>query len=352
MTRVESPLVDADAHEIRRDPSADGPSEQVLTAHGTARLREECVTDEGHAKEWCAVTDEFEGYVMRQHAAADTWEEEKGVRPSSHRFTPHKAHQYTGKIYGGLRHVRDETPTILPLRTVLITLEGWPYDSNGQPAPPVEFLDGLVRGRRETIGELREILDGHSDVYQWGYCWVMEPHEGRRKGYPHCHIGVVVVGDVDRDELIPVRDTYVEANPYARPGDHGPASLTIEDARHDPDVVDGLGAELTNNLVSYEFDLSKRDIHDVPIAVRRFSALLWATGKQMVMFGKQFRTWIERSQDDWKPDEETSTKDVDPATYSHGDGHSGPEYVTPEPVDVAFEFPDERDSTDVEEDGR
>ena len=106
--------------------------------------------------------------------------------------------------------------------------------------------------------------------------------------------------------------------------------------------IEGLGSELTNNLVGYEFDTSDstNPLDGVSNAVRRFSALMWATGKRTVTFGETFRDYVSRSQDDWSPD-----GDGDGSGHARSDtdyGGGTPTYVEPEPCDVAFTFPDER----------
>jgi hypothetical protein len=230
-------------------------------------------------KEWGSVTDAFEEYIMKQHAASDTWESEKGVRPSTHRFTPQYAKEKEGKIRGGLRYIRDNTPDSLSIYTVLLTRTGWPYDGDGNPAPPADFLLGLKQGRESAHKRLRRTLKDWGDVRTWARATVCEPHsEGkRRSGFPHAHDGLVVVGtsDVEQDELRqllrPVINTYVEANPFARQCDHSEGALTVMDGRSDGNV-EGLADELTNNLVGYEFDTdgSRGPLDGVSNAVKRF----------------------------------------------------------------------------------
>lgn len=315
---------------------ANGPSNQLLTARATDSLREEAINEDGTAREWGTVTKYFEEYIMTEHAAANTWTQEKGVRPQSHRFTPKYAKRQTGKIHGGLRHVAENTPPSLSLKTVLVTLTGWPYDSEGQPAPPVDFLYGLSAGRTKAHQQLRRILNGHDAVQTWGRVTITEPHSGRRSGYPHSHIGIAAVGEVTTDDLRPVIETYCEANPFARDCDHGDGALTVRDA--DAEDTKRLAAELTNNLVGYEFEpINGSPLESVSDPKRRFASLMWATGKQTVSFGETFREWVARSQAGWSPD---SDPDTDPANPPIPDDVEPLEYVDPAPVDVAYQYPD------------
>ncbi len=123
----------------------------------------------------------------------------------SHRFTVAKALEYEGKVRGALRHVRDNAPDALSVRTVLVTRTGWPYDDAGRPAPPVEYLRALQDGRDAFLRALRRVLD---DTRAWGRVTVREPHEdgGRRPGFPHAHDGIVVVGDVTETDVRPALD--------------------------------------------------------------------------------------------------------------------------------------------------
>lgn len=337
-----SPYVDAENERIV-DPCIEAESirEQVLTAHATDTIREATIAEDGTAHEWRTVTKYFEDYIMSQNAAADTWESEKGVRPSTHRFTPHKARQYEGKIRGGLRFVRDHAPDALPLKTVLVTRTGWPYDCEGRPAPPVDFLTGLHRGRKAFTRALRD--DVLADVPTWGRVTVREPHEegGRRPGYPHAHDGIVVVGDVTEADIRPAVDSYVAANPFARSTDHDEATDAISvwdtDTRMAP--FERLGAELTNGLVGYAFDSSGGSpLAGTTDAQLRFGSLMWTTGKQSVTFDDTFCEWIDRSQDGWTPEKTTATSASPSPSYDEAGG--GPERVEPDEAAVAFEFPD------------
>jgi len=343
---VTSPLIDAESQTVRRPTTAEGPSQQRLSARGADSVREECVGDDGTAREWGSCVKAFEDYLMTEHAASQTWEDEKGVRPTSHRFTPEYAVEKTGKIYGGLRYIRDQTPDTLDVQTVMVTRTGWPFDGDGRPAPPVEFLDGLIRGRKKFVRELRRTLDESDDVTQWGRVSVREPHDGRRSGYPHAHDGIVVVTTLDPSEttslIRPIVDGYVDANPFARPCDHEEGSLTVMSRNGDEsDVAESLGAELTNNLVGYEFD-GPNPLDGVDESVRRFSSLMWATGKQTVTPDKSFKRWMSRSQDGWTPDDgEREADDSEPMATPTGETADGPEYVEPKNADVSYQFPDD-----------
>lgn len=329
--------------------TADGPSKQLLAARTETSLREEAVASNGHARTCRGVTKQFEDYIMSQYAAAQTWHEGKGVRAGSHRFTPQYADEQYGKIHGGLRWLAENTPPSTPFTTVLFTRTGWPYDDDGRPAPPVDFLDGLRAGRKKFTRTLRRTLDDHPDVATWGRVSVREPHVERRAGYPHAHDGVVIVGDVARSDLCPALDGYVDTNPHARETDHGPAALTVETATGAADgraveLAGSLADELTNNLVGYQFDGST-PLTDVDDAVMRFASLMWATGAQSVTFGTTFREFVAASQADWDPDSDSDddAAGVDAPDVDHGDG---PTYTEPTPVDVAYTFPDEEDDRD------
>lgn len=346
MPDTDSPYVDAQNQQIL-DPSDEAESirEQVLAAHADESLREAAISDDGTAREWRTVTKYFEDYLMTQHAAADTWQSEKGVRPSSHRFTVGKALEYEGKVRGALRHVRDNAPDALPVRTVLVTRTGLPYDDAGRPAPPVEFLQGLQDGRDAFLRVLRRVLD---DVPTWGRVTVREPHKegGRRPGYPHSHDGIVVVGDVTEADVRAALDAYVAANPFARQQDHDEATDAIRvwdtDARMAP--FERLGDELTNGLVGYAFDASNGSPLDgATDAQRRFAALMWATGRQSVTFGQTFGKWIDRSQDGWTPEDDGDTSGARLGKVEDG---GGVERLEPEDQAVAFNFDEVGDEGD------
>jgi hypothetical protein len=350
MPDTQSPYVDAENQEIV-DSSAEAESirGQVLAARADESLREAAVADDGTASEWRAVTSHFEDYIMTQHAAADTWTEEKDVRPSSHRFTVGKALEYEGKVRGGLRHVRDNAPDALPLKTILVTRTGWPYDDAGRPAPPVEYLRALQDGREAFLDTLRGVLD---DVPRWGRVTVREPHEegGRRPGYPHAHDGIVVVGDVTETDIRPAVDAYVRSNPFARQQDHDATTdaITVWDTDTRMAPFERLGDELTNGLIGYAFDANNGSPLDgATDAERRFAALMWACGRQSVTFGETFGKWIDRSQDDWTPPDD-GEGDTSGARLGKVEDGGGVERLEPEDQAVAFDFDEVGDETDSE----
>lgn len=341
-----SPLVDAENQTVLSRPAADAPAQQVLAARTARSLRAEAVADDGRAREWAAVTRAFKNYLMTQHTATETWTSDHGVPPTSHRFTAASARQKEGRIRGGLRHVRDETPDTLPLRTVLLTVTGWPFDAEGRPAPPVDFLDGLNDGLDAVHRTLRRRLDGHDAVPSWGRVTVLAPHEeGRRQSYPHAHVGAVVVGPVDTDTFAPVVDAYLDANPYARRRDHEDGHVRVRDGRGDGEPFEALGAELARNLVGYHFDATDgTPLDGVVPAVRRGAALLWATGTRSCRFGGTFREWVARSQADHTADGDSNAGadgDDGPPPAAVANGGGGPDRVEPTTQSVAFAFPDE-----------
>jgi hypothetical protein len=351
---TESALVDADQQQVRKPPDADAIGQQVLTAHGEHSLREEAVGDDGTARTWADVQSQFEGYLMKQDAARETWESDKQISPTSHRFTPEYADRVYGEIHGGLRWLRDNTPAdAAPLKTALLTLTGWPFDGDGEPAPPVEFLQELAAGRQRVLDGLRRRLDDRESVKTWGYCWLLEPHDQRghgerRRGYPHCQVGVAAVGDLTRDDLadlvIPDGDEdrnspYLRGNPFARARDHGEEAVTMREQGDDADgdAVMALAAELANGLLGYRFDLSTCHISYVPLPYRRLGSLLWATNTPSVGHGGHFPDWVERSQQEYEAEEQRPEPSVDASQF---DDDAGPEWTTPDPVEVGYSFPE------------
>jgi len=342
----DSPLIDAENEKVVRPTIANGPSEQRLSARGTGSLREEAIADDGTARIWGETTKMLEEYLVQSSAAMNTVAKVKEYEPASHRFDPKYADDWVGKIYGGLGHIEENCPPSLDLQTVHVVRTGWPFDNGGRPAPPVEFLDGLGKGRKAFLRTLRRSLDRNDDIHEWGRVSVREPHEGRRSGYPHAHDGIVVVTTLDPSQTESIAreclSTYVETNPFARECDHGDDAVRVL-SKNEGDsekvgsetISQSLGAELTNSLVGYNFD-GPSPLDGVSDAVKRYSSLLWATGKRSITLGQTFRGWVKRSQADYES--EGGTTDKEPLNVERVDP---PDYIDPEPVDVGYEFPDE-----------
>jgi hypothetical protein len=176
---------------------------------------------------------------------------------------------------------------------------------------------------------------------------------------------MAVLTDADVSDAMvkqPIRaaldELYLDAergNPFAREEDHGSAAVTIQSRNRDgTDIGERLAEELATNLIGYEFDFracSDADtVFDVPDAVCRFAALLWATERRSVMLsGGSFGEWVDASQANYDPPSDATTEETaadgrDAATTVPRGGGGGPEMVEPSSVTVAYEFPNERDA--------
>jgi hypothetical protein len=358
---VESPYIDAENETVHHPTSVDGPSQQRLSARCTPSLREEAVADDGTPREWRAVRNHFEDYVMRQNAADETLGEQE-FNCQSHRFTPEYANEKYGKIHSGFRHVSEETTDALTVTTILITLTGWPFDGRGRPAPPIDFFEALNEGRKTTLRRIRNDLRALDGFCDWGYVTTREPHTGehrhdvnaRRKGYPHTHVGIAVVTktetpiqtihDVCRDALNNVYLDSERGNPFARLDDHGDEAVSVMRQGRHGDVCEQLAGELTNHLIGYEFNFSatsdKNTVHDVPEPTRRFASLMWARGTPTVsLHGGSFGKWIARTQT--TPDTGENEMYMSDSFSGPRNGGGGPTTVEPSTVAVEYSYPDE-----------
>jgi hypothetical protein len=341
--------IDPKQERLTVDTAAPSISQQVLTARG-ATLREEVVTPRGGPTTWKGAVDAFTDYIWRQWKASNTWEAEKGVSPTSHRFTEDASIDRYARTLGAERaafRLWGDT-----LTTAFVTRRARAFGRNGQPQPPADHLLDLLTGNPNVYRSYnRHIEDNHGLTY--ARLSVLEPH---RNGYPHIHDALFiedpdnVIGEVD---LTPAIDSHLRAVPQARPRAHGSEAV---DVRNNPDrdrlegdpegvpPITGLSREMTKLLGGLApHDETTELKPNVPPVLQaecgplRFYALLWATGTpQWRPDNSVFPTLVNASQEWWSDGEDTDETYVDPADLETQPRGSNPT-VDVEGREVGFE---------------
>jgi len=325
----QSPYVDAQQQRIRPRTTADTIKEQWLSVRAGTNLRKEVVTTKNRAATWANAVEAFESYIYRQHEAAQTWAEEKGVTPTSHRFTESASMDRYGRTLGVDRAAHQLWGE--DLTTVHVVRHARPFGVGGQPQPPVDHLDDLLAGNRNVYRSYRRhIRENHGLTY--ARLTVLEPHQN---GYAHLHDGLwvhdpsSVLGETD---IYPATDAHLRAVQQAQPRNHGPDAVSVEQAperqRYDADpkgvpLTTALPRELTKHLGG----LAPRDedternptIPNVLQAKKgplRFYALLWASGLRQWRPDQSgvYDRLVAASQQ-WFGDSDDSTSSDDKETY-------------------------------------
>jgi hypothetical protein len=329
---TESSLIDADEKRVLPNGPAESIGDQYLTARGGTNLREEAVTVKGRAKKWSDVVDTFKDYIWREWKAAKTWNAEKGVRPTSHRFTEKASMDRYGRTLGADRAAQRLWGK--SLTTVHVVRRARPFGENGQPQPPADHLADLLAGNSNVYRSYRRhIKENHGLTY--ARLSVVEPHQS---GYAHLHDGLWVndpenvIGETD---IYPALDAHLRAVDQARPRNHGPDAVSVhqnpetESHPSDPEgspPTTGLPREATEFLggfAPHEKDVEREE--NAPNVLQsekgplRFYALLWARGVRQWRPDRTVFPHLVKASQDW---------------YDNG-GDIDTEYVTPEDIDVA-----------------
>lgn len=332
--RRQSPYVDSENQRIRPDTTAESIEDQYLSVREGTNLREEVVTCKGRATTWADAVDTFEDYIWRQWKAADTWQQDQGITPTSHRFTEKASKDRYGRTLGVDRAAQELWDD--DLTTVHVVRRARAFGENGQPQPPADHLHDLLSGNRNVYSAYqRHIEDNHG--LQYARLSVVEPHNN---GYGHIHDGLWVndpenvLGELD---ILPAVDSHLRAVEQAQPRYHGPNAVSV---RHDPEgkrlesdpVGVPVAGALPRELVKYLGGLAPHgdgvtattaapNVVQADRGPLRFYALLWATGAcQWRPDRGLFQYFVKLSQD-W---------------YEGGDDDSAM-YVDPEDIDVDSE---------------
>jgi hypothetical protein len=123
----------------------------------------------------------------------------------------------------------------------LITLSASAKPDGGDFLGPVDHMVALRDSWETTYHALRNaMVRAGFEPREWTYDRRLEPHTSKRggginAGYAHEHIILITDGPVSKSDLMPVVDTHVEQNPYAKADAHGDRAVEIK--RH---------SELTN----------------------------------------------------------------------------------------------------------
>lgn len=357
-----SSLIDAEEQRLRPAPtSVDALHEQYLAARDGTNLRPEAVTPKGRAETWSNVTDAFEGYVWRQWKAAETWEAETDVRPTSHHFTHRAACDRRARVLGADRaayRLWGEDVT-----TVHIVRRARAFGANGQPQPPADHLIDLLAANGNVYDRYRYHLEEKRGL-TFARLSVLEPH---RTGYAHIHDGLWIKDPadiVDTSDIRPALESHCRAVPQARLGAHGPNAVRVEhypDRRSFPSDPQGvppttaLPRELTKLLGGFapHEETTERGPSTPPVCQSdagplRFYALLWARGlRQWRPDQSVFPRLVGASQEWFGPVEDVESARPMPRDATNYGGGGGVETQDVEARPVDFE----QYVSDGEEDG-
>jgi hypothetical protein len=239
-------------------------------------LREEVTYDslEGvEAVDWQEATDRFLSWYSDQRDTAVVVENEHGETASFSqpcRFSPEYREMQYARAQALERGLRQEWGKAL--RTVMLSLTCSSTDDSGRPRPPVDQLRDLLASYDAVRRELARTLDGRD----WEYLAILEPHDS---GYVHLHIGVFVRGPVVAEQFESVLDTHVENCPTAAAEAHQLLDeVDVHRASHPSRSggIENLGAYLASYLAG-EYNAQPGEQPDF---VKRFYAVMWATGRQ------------------------------------------------------------------------
>lgn len=329
---IESSLIDADRQRVLPQEPAESIEDQYLTARAGTNLREEAVTVKGRAKTWSDVVDAFEDYIWKEWKASKTWADEKGVRPTSHRFTSKASKDRYGRTLGTDRAAQRLWGE--DLTTVHVVRRARPFGENGQPQPPADHLDDLLASNSNVYRAYdRHIKENHGLTY--ARLSVLEPH---RNGYAHLHDALWVNDPenvLSETDIYPAIDAHLRAVDQAQPRNHGPDAVSVDhvpetesypsDPKGSPPTT-ALPREVTKYLGGLaphnedtEREASAPNVVQADRGPLRFYALLWARGVRQ-----------------WRPDRSVFPHLVKASQDWYGDGgeDTDTEYVNPEDIDV------------------
>lgn len=349
-TLDQSPYVDAEQQRIRPETTASRIEDQYLSVRAGTNLRKETVTVKGRATTWEDAVDAFEDYVWRQQKAAETWDEEKGVTPTSHRFTEKASKDRYARTLGVDRAARKLWGD--DLVTIHVVRRARPFGVNGQPQPPADHLNDLLAGNRNVFKSYkRHIRDSHELTY--ARLSVLEPHGN---GYAHIHDGLWVHdpdGVLGETDIYPAIDAHLRAVDQAQPRHHGSSAVSVkrdpEAKEYDADprgvpVASALPRELTKflgGLAPHDGNTERQPhIPNVLQAERgplRFYALLWARGIRQWRPDRRgaFKHLVKASQEWWDHDSDTDNSGTEKTTY-------------PEPEDITVDSDSEAPRVDID----
>ena len=263
------------------DPSNVRMAEQPAEGFGS-ELRREVTYDKLDgvgAVDWKEATDRFGTWYDDARGSEIVIENGVGDRTAfrtPNRFTPDYREMLYAKAQALERGLRERWGSLL--HTAMLTLSASSTDDSGDPLPPVEHLDELLSSWEAVRRALSRTLDGR----EWEYLAILEPHES---GYAHVHVGVFVKGPVVAEQFQSVVDAHLRNCELAQREAH---TIVDDDGEEDTvrvrrashpsrqNGVENLGAY----LAAYMAGEYGNEATEMPEHVRRFYAVMWATGRQ------------------------------------------------------------------------
>jgi hypothetical protein len=290
-----------------------------LTRRDGRTLRDDCLIAGGGAVTPVEVgwaVDRFEQYVDDK---ADLWtvlqdmndaDERKVYIENSHRFETDYMTEQMGKFYALERQAVERWGSD-GLTMVMLTLSASPFDEGGELLPPVDHLDSIMDANHGSWRAVRTALGRAVGDRDWEYARILEPHTPHKgmyasSGYCHVHVGLFVndpAGTLQASDFSGVLSSHVNNCETARESAHEitdgtDSSVTL--TRYDEDRDGGMGAYLT----AYLGEQLEETVDDAPDFMKRYMAVLWASGRRRVSFSNGAQEWIREDYEERKSEEE------------------------------------------------
>lgn len=294
----------ADPEKVREEAS----TARLTSEHGT-KLRREVLEgggDEVTACRWSEAEERWEVWYSEQRDVETVVQgvesgDVKGFR-TPNRFTPEYRERRYAQAQQLERSLREQWGKLL--HTAMVTLTTTSTDGRGRPRPPVDQLTELLGSWDAVRRALNRVLEGR----EWEYLAILEPH---KTGYVHVHVGVFVKGPVVAEQFQPVIDAHLRncegagREAHELTGDDGVVSVhRVTRNRWKEGGIQNLGAYLSAYIAGdYGAEATAQEEY-----VRRFYALMWATGRQSFRPSNGAQKYMkppddEDDEEDWQEEE-------------------------------------------------
>lgn len=237
------------------------------------------------AKTWGQALEAWEAWIERYDPLGirfvDTVTGEVVTGDLETSYSPSYARRYYAKfksLEDGVEAEYDDPST------VMLTFTASNRDEDRNYRPPVDHIDEIASTwRNNTRQQLRYVIEEKLGIEEWCYGTIMEPH---KSGYGHLHTAVFVDGEIDPEDLQPVMETHVKNCEGAGPEAHEYKPSNPEDSAisvNRNSEIGNLGSYLAEYLGEGSFD----DPLEKPRYIRRFCAMVWASGLRRIRFNNR-----------------------------------------------------------------
>lgn len=234
------------------------------------------------AKTWAECLDRWEAWIERYEDLGIRFVDTVTGKTVTGDLETSFSKNYAKKQYARFCSLEDgvaeefENPT-----TIMLSFTASNRFDDGSYRPPVDHINEIARVWRNNVRQqLKYTVEEKMNIDDWAYGTVIEPH---KSGYAHPHVAVFIDGDCEASDFQSVINTHVKHCEFAQHAAHRVDPSNPRDSAVSVNDQSGIRS-LAKYLSKYLGDGVLDGPLQKPRYIRRFCAMVWASGLRRIRF--------------------------------------------------------------------